>query len=261
LRVSSSRRTPVSKEYMGYLEFGTDTVTNALAEHLKQQPHVTIRTSTQAEKVEVEQGKVTGVRLKDGEFIAADQVISTVAIPVLLNLVPDLSGDYRKKIEQIDYIGVVCMLLHLNRPFSDAFWTNINDPEISFNGYIEYSRLNQRLFDKDIHILYIPYYLHWDEPRYNFSAEDLFKEYVPMLRRLVPEFDESWVKSYQVFRAKYAQAICHTHFVDLVPEHEAPIQGLYVTDSTQFYPEDRTISAAIRVGRNVARLINNKNQK
>jgi len=40
-----------------------------------------------------------------------------------------------------------------------------------------------------------------------------------------------------------------------MPSHRTPIRGLYVTDSTQFYPEDRTISQAIRQGRIAAAMI------
>ncbi len=55
-----------------------------------------------------------------------------------------------------------------------------------------------------------------------------------MLRLLNPEFDESWIKEWRVFRAPYAQPIFDTNFLDVMPDHRTPIQGLYVTDSTQF---------------------------
>ena len=60
------------------------------------------------------------------------------------------------------------------------------------------------------------------------------------------------MKEWHVFRSKYAQAICTTNFAETVPTIRSPIKGLYVTDSAQFYPEDRTISAAIRQGRTAA---------
>jgi protoporphyrinogen oxidase len=240
---------------LGYLEHGTDTVTNALVKSLETLPTVTLRPSVGVQEIAIENGRVEGVKLADGEFIRADKVISTVAMPILSKLAPNLDPAFKAKIDQVEYIGVVCMLLHLDRPFSGAFWTNINDPEISFNGYIEYSQLHTSLRENNIHIMYIPYYLRADDPRYSFSDEDLFHEYASMLKLVKPEFDPAWVKSYQVFRARYAQAICHTGFSELVPEYVSPTQGLYVTDSTQFYPEDRSISAAIRVGRTVAGLI------
>lgn len=257
-RVATSRKGLVGQDYLGYLDAGTDTVTNALVTFLEKQPHVTLRAETSAEEIVVENGQVKGVRLKNGEFLPAEHVVSTAALPILSKITPQLDPIFKQKIDKVEYIGVVCMLLHLDRPMSDAFWTNINDTEISFNGFIEYSQLNQEVREKGVHILYIPYYLRPDDPRYSFTDDYLYHEYSAMLKMINPEFDDSWVKSYQVFRARYAQAICHTGFAELVPEFETPTQGLYVTDSTQFYPEDRTISAAIRVGRTVAKLINQK---
>lgn len=257
-RVATSRKGLVGQDYLGYLDAGTDTVTNALVTFLEKQPHVTLRAETSAEEIVVENGQVKGVRLKNSEFLPAEHVVSTAALPILSQITPQLDPIFKQKIDKVEYIGVVCMLLHLDRPMSDAFWTNINDTEISFNGFIEYSQLNQQVREKGVHILYIPYYLRPDDPRYSFTDDYLYHEYSAMLKMINPEFDDSWVKSYQVFRARYAQAICHIGFAELVPEFETPTKGLYVTDSTQFYPEDRTISAAIRVGRTVAKLINQK---
>jgi hypothetical protein len=76
-----------------------------------------------------------------------------------------------------------------------------------------------------------------------------------MLQRMNPCFAATEVKEYHVFRTPHAQAVFTTNFVDLMPEHRTPVPGLYVTDSTQFYPEDRTISAAIEQGRKVAAMI------
>ena len=74
-----------------------------------------------------------------------------------------------------------------------------------------------------------------------------------MLKLVNPAFDESWIKERFITRAPYAQAVCSTRFADLIPPHRTPLRGLYVTDSTQFYPEDRTLSAAIEQGRIAAR--------
>ena len=92
-------------------------------------------------------------------------------------------------------------------------------------------------------------------PRYKATDQELYDEYVPMLRVINPEFDASWIKEWHVFRTPYAQPIFTTGFRHLMPSHRTPVRGLYVTDSTQFYPEDRTISAAIHQGRIVAEMI------
>jgi hypothetical protein len=48
-----------------------------------------------------------------------------------------------------------------------------------------------------------------------------------------------------VARAPFAQAICKTGFLDIVPRQESPLKRLYLLDSVFLYPEDRTQSGNI----------------
>jgi protoporphyrinogen oxidase len=104
-------------------------------------------------------------------------------------------------------------------------------------------------------IVYIPYYLRTNSPRYRFSDDRLLQEFVDGLRWCNPRFTPEWIEECKIFREPHAQAICAVGFASLVPDHRTPVTGLYLTDSSQNYPEDRTISAAIRLGRRVAKLM------
>jgi protoporphyrinogen oxidase len=156
---------------------------------------------------------------------------------------------------QVNYIGVVCAIFSLSRPYSRYFWMNINDPRISFNGIIEQTNLNHTWQAAGLNLVYVPYYLPVDQPRYSASDQALFDEYTTMLKYVNPAFETGWIKDYQVYRAPYAQAICTTGFAALVPPVRSPVSGLYITDSTQFYPEDRTLSAAIQQGHKAAQAV------
>jgi len=213
-----------------------------------------LRTGVKVEPLAVRDGRVSEVRV-GGTAIPCDAVISTVALPTLNRLIPGQSDAYFTRVRAVKYIGVVCMLLSLKRRFSKNFWTNINDPRISFNGFIEQTNLNQDLRLAGLNVLYVPFYLPTTDPRYSFADDALFQEYTDMLALMNPSFSREWVKEFHVFRAPYAQAVFTTNFVDLIPAHRSSVHGLYVTDSTQFYPEDRTISAAIEQGRTVAAMI------
>jgi len=250
-RVAASRRSLLERETFGCMEHGTATVVDALVSWLKGHPNADLRAGVRVQPLEVKDGAITEVRVGDAVF-PCDAVISTAALPALDRLVPGREEDYFKRARKVEYIGVVCMLLSLKQPFSRNFWTNINDPRISFNGIVEQTALNKNLKAAGLNVIYIPYYLPTSEPRYSATNEDLFDEYTAMLKLVNPSFSKDWVKEYHVFRAPYAQPIFTTNFVDLVPGHRTPIKGLYVTDSTQFYPEDRTISAAIEQGRKAA---------
>lgn len=253
-RVAKSRRYLWEHESFGYLEHGSATVVDQLESWLGARQEVNLRTSTKVKSVEIQNGKVTGV-LTGLEFIPCDAVISTLALPVLNQLIPQAPVGFSHQLAQVQYIGVVCALLSLNRPFSRSFWMNINDPEIIFNGVIEQTNLNQNLRRAGLNLLYIPLYIPTSESYYHVNEEALFNEYLPMLKRVNPAFDETWIKERHVFRTPYAQAICTTGFAEQRPNIKTPITGLYLTDSTQFYPEDRTISAAIRQGRLAAQAV------
>jgi len=253
-RVAASRRSLLERESFGCLEHGTATIVEALVQKLKAMPNVELYTDSPVKPLVIRDGKVSQVQFGD-KSVDCDTVISTVALPALDRLVPGQTDPYFERARSIKYIGVVCMMLSLDRPFGKYFWTNINDRRVSFNGIVEQTNLNQNLRDKGINILYVPFYLPTSDARYKAKGEDLLAEYSAMLKLLNPEFDESWIKEWHVFRAPYAQPIFDTHFLDVMPDHRTPIQGLYVTDSTQFYPEDRTISAAIAQGRKVAGMI------
>jgi protoporphyrinogen oxidase len=253
-RVARSRTSLFSRETFGYLEQGSATLVEALAHRLQTQANVTLRANVRVAPFDLSAGRITAVQIGD-EHLACDAVISTVALPTLERLLPEVSQPYFVQARQIQYIGVVCALFNLHRSFSPNFWLNINDPQVAFNGVIEQTNLNLNWQRAGLHILYVPFYLPTTAPRYQASDAELYAEYLPMLKRVNPAFDETWIKEWYIFRTPYAQAICSTHFLEQRPAHRTPIPGLYLTDSTQFYPEDRTLSAAIQHGRLAARTL------
>ncbi len=253
-RVAQSRKHTLAPECFGYLEDGTATWTQPAVDWLRQQPGVTLRFGESVLGIEAHGDCVSGVRLAEG-IMPCDAVISTVALPVLDSLLPGRPEPYFENIRKIEYIGVVCALLSLKRPFSPNFWMNINDPRISFNGVIELTNLNRHLHRAGLNLLYVPFYVATHDARYRMTSEQLREEYVRMLRIINPEFGDDWIREWHVSRNPYAQAVCKVHFSKLVPQFRAPVKGLYVSDSVQFYPEDRTISAAIKQGRMLASMV------
>jgi len=257
-RVAKSRQGMFKHISYGYLEKGCASVIKAVLDKLQQSDAFRLLPGVMVDRIVVKDSRVEGVYLSQTkEFIPAASVVSTVALPQFLKLLP-LRSEYTDLLSSIKYLGVICMLLQLNKPLTNKFWVNINDPSISFNGIIEYTNLNPRRDLGENHFVYIPFYLSPVEERWTFVDEQLYTEYTTALKLLNPKFDASWVKNYWVTRVQYAQAVCTVGLADIMPSHETPIGGLYITDSTQYYPEDRTISAAIRLGRRVATLIKEK---
>jgi protoporphyrinogen oxidase len=253
-RVAKSRRWLLDREVFGWLAGGSATLVDELIRRLREFPNVDLRLNTCLRSIQLSQGQVTEV-CTDTERLPCRAVISTVALPVLEQFLARGAAPSLASASPIRYIGVVCMLLSLKRPLSPYFWLNTNDRRISFNGIIEMTNLRGDLRAAGLNLVYVPYYLATTEPRYTAPDAALYAEYVAALKLLNPAFDETWIKEWQIFRNPYAQAMCVTRFADLVPPLRASTRGLYVTDSTQFYPEDRTLSAAVQQGRRAAQAV------
>ena len=250
-RVAKSRKKILQREMLGYLTGGTKSLVSALSQKILDMGGE-IQTSSPVASIAVKDGEAVGVEI-DGEARDFDNVVSTLPLPLTCRMLPDECARYRAELEKIEYIGVVCMILKLMRPLSDSFWMNINDSRIPFNGIIEYTNLNPRTDLGGAKIAYIPFYLRTSNERYSYSDEHILEEYLSSLKLVVPDFAQDWVLDWRVFRDPHAQAICTTNFSRLVPDQKTPIKGLYLIDSTQLYPSDRTISGMINLARRLAK--------
>ncbi len=253
-RVARSRGNVLARERLGYLRRGTDVLLQALRADLEKHG-VRVRTSTPVAAVRLGGGAVSGIAV-GGEVLPFDSVVSTVPLPTLIGLLPEGSAGRLGDVAGIHYISVICTILKVRRPLTKAFWINVNDRRVPFNGFIEYSNLNPRVDAGHPHFLYVPYYLLPEHPRMHADPEEVLRESVAGLRVVCPDFREEDVVGWRVFRDPCAQAICTTHFAQRVPPVRSGISGLFLTDSTQLYPSDRTLSGmfgqALEISRAVA---------
>ncbi len=246
-------RTITQKERIGYLVGGSQTYIDALEAALRTQG-AEIRTSTSVEQVVVEYGHAVGIR-SGGEFKPFNWVISTVPIPNTTQLFSGLDDPYFQRLHLLKYIGVMVMLVRLDRKFSKYFWMNVSDPRLSISGIIEYTNLNPYPELGGDAILYIPQYLDASDPKYAMTDRQLFERYCEELRIINAAFDPSWVRQYWVHRDRFAQPICQLGFSAVVPSMETPIPNLFLTDSYQLHPHDRSISDSTELGTRAARLV------
>jgi protoporphyrinogen oxidase len=253
-RVARSRKTPLHGERLGYLEGGTDLLVQAMESNLRRRG-VEIHAGNGATRIAIEGGRARGVVGSDGTLHACDAVVSAVPLPVFVRLAPDLPDTYRLQLQSIDFIGVVCVALRLRQPLTPNFWLNINDERVPFNGCIEYSNLNSDATPDGSSILYVPFYLPRDHARFRQNDAQLIDEVTEALRIINPEFTPDWIIHASVSRDPFAQVICAAGFAARVPEHRTPIEDLYLIESSQLYPADRTISGTLDLAHNVAQLL------
>ncbi|MHB8203414.1 MAG: NAD(P)/FAD-dependent oxidoreductase [Desulfomonilaceae bacterium] len=253
-RVSRSRSRLFDLNSYGFLEQGCHTLMKRMLEKLSGSEKFSLILNKRVSKILIEHEKTQAVLLENRETIQADSIISTCAIPSFLKLVDSL-GVYGANLASIKYLNIACVIFELDRPFSNNFWLNVNDPRVSFNGIVETTNLNPRRDLKAKSLIYIPYYMSPDDPRWGWMDEAFFNDYIGALKLINPKFSENWIIGSHVFRDVNAQAVCLVGFSEVIPAMRTPVHGLYMTDSAQYYPEDRTLSASVRLGASVAKLL------
>jgi protoporphyrinogen oxidase len=244
-RIGNSRRS-IFQEQLGYIDGGSETLVEAVADDIRRKGG-RIQLKTPAERVVVDNGHVTAV-LAGGRRYQADAVISTVPIPLVNNLIPDLPQSWKDKYDAIRNIGVVCLLFKLRKSVTPHFWLNIIADDIDIPGIIEFSNLRP-VSDT---IVYVPYYMPVTQPKWAWKDQQFIDEAFGYVKRINPQIGEDDVLDARVGRLRHAQPICEPNFRDKLPPVQTPIKGLQIADTCYYYPEDRGVAESVRLGRRMA---------
>ena len=257
LRVAS-RKGAGQVEHLGYPMGSFGEVIEVLAERIAQQGGV-VHTSASVTQIVDADGSATAmeVQLEGGETERReyDAIIATTPSYVFTRLAPAMPPEYQSKLEDVDYLSAVLMVLVMDRPFTNKYWMNIADPNMPFVALIEHTNLIDKELYGGKHILYISNYPSRDNELYQMSGDELMDLFVPHLQKINPDFERSWVIEYHHHRVDGAQPIVGVNYGAGIPDHRTPVQGLYLANTTQIYPEDRGTNYSVRMGRQVARMV------
>ncbi len=237
------------QEKLGYVDGGSQVLMEAMAQFIRDRGGI-IHLQTPVQKVAIEQGRVLGVHVEGG-FHEYDSVISTIPLPYVPRLMPDLPPAVLEKFQAQKNVAVVCVIAKLRKRVSEYFWMNVNDADMDIPGIVEYTNLRPL----DHHIVYVPYYMPAENPKFADSDEVFVrkvKSYLMAINRSLRETDFIDVR---VNRYRFAQPICGPNFLQTLPPVALPVAGLWVADTSYYYPEDRGISESIDFGRKMAQML------
>jgi protoporphyrinogen oxidase len=234
------------REVLGYLDGGSETLLNAMRDQIVARGGE-IRLSTPATRVVVENGVLKGVETGEG-FEPFDAVISTVPLPYAINILKDLPEEILERYRTVQYMGVVCVIVKLAKQMSDKFWINLHDPDMDIPGLVEYTNLRPMAN----HLVFLPYYLPGDHPKYRDPDETFVLKARRYVRRINRSLRDEDILDVGVHRYRYAQPICPVGFGQHLPDWQLPIKNLFVADTSFYYPEDRGISESIELARRMA---------
>ena len=246
-RIGRSRYS-LFREKLGYLEGGSTTLLQAMRSAIESHGGE-IRLKSPVARVVIEAGAVKGIEALGG-FEAFEKVVSTVPLPYVPRLIPDLPVDTLRAFSARRNIAVVCVIAKLCKPVSEYFWVNVNDPDMDIPGIVQYSNL-MPLSD---HIVYVPFYMPGEHPKYQESDQAFIDKVRRYLKKINMDLHDTDFIDWRVSRYRFAQPVCEPGYLEHLPPVALPIKGLWAADTSYYYPEDRGISESVEFGRNMAKL-------
>jgi protoporphyrinogen oxidase len=245
-RIGRSRYS-LFREKLGYLEGGSETLLQAIKRDIEANGGE-VRLKSPVTKVLIDGGSVQGVEL-NGQVEYFDKVISTIPLPYVPQVIPDLPADILQRFKSLKNVAVVCVIVKLRKPLSENFWLNTNDPDMDIPGLVEYSNLRPL----DQHIVYVPFYVPSEHPKFAEPDQVFIEKVKRYLKKINPLLTDDDFLELRASRYRYAQPICDPGYLDRLPPVSLPVEGLWVADTSYYYPEDRGISESIDFGRKMAR--------
>ena len=249
LKLRGGSRGKGGAERLAYFKGGFVALAEALATRVRELGGQ-IRTNTAVSAIEPDG---TGWRLHTGaDSVCCGQVIATTALPLVAEMVRGWAPpDYLARLERIQYLANVCLVLELDRSLSATYWLNVNDPTFPFVGVIEHTNFERPETYGGRHIVYLSKYLPYTDALYAMDADAVLAFALPHLKRMFPRLQRDWILRHHVWKARWSQPVVEKHYSRLIPPQAGPRPGFHLCSMAQIYPEDRGTNYAVRAGRDI----------
>lgn len=244
---------------LGYLDGGIQTFINALLDQINKNKGKVILNTAVSEIIKKDnflELKINGKNYPE-KF---DKVITTVSPEILQNIVPQLTDNEKSSLKSLKSLGNLCLVLELKEKFltDGTYWLNINEESFPFVAVVEHTNFINSSHYGNSKILYVGGYYPTDHRFFKMSKEQIFKEYLPYLKKINPLFNfELLTLEFKLFSDTYSQPIIPKGYSKILPSIKTSIEGLYWTSLHHVYPQDRGVNYAVLLGTKAVNEITN----
>ena len=231
-RRMSKTRDSGGHELMGWLVGGYQTLIDALEAKIRELGGA-VHAGTAVDAITVTPEGVNGL-VVEGRFRPFDQVLCTLVPPMARRLLSENTAA-RVPDDHCRYLGVICMLLRVNRSVSPYYHLNITDRRVPLTTVVE----TTHVVDPDHvggHLLYATKYvdtLHEDLDR---PVEEIESDYLRHVKRIFPSLQPGEILDRVVQRARIVEPVHTLGGAKRLPEM-FPLPGLALASTAHVYPE------------------------
>ncbi len=163
------------------------------------------------------------------------------------NCVPDLTRNEVDKLNGIEYLGVICVAILLNKSLSKFYITNITDSSIPFTGVIEMSALVDKKYLKDYSLIYLPKYLSANDPLFQKTDDEIEKYFIDHFKKMYLQIDNSNIKFAGVARAKQVITIAKLNYSETLPDVKTSMLNVYIINTAHIKDGTLNVNETIKV--------------
>ncbi len=219
-------------EHMGYISGGYKTVLDHLEKSLSDQ-EVQIRLQSLVSQIQPD--AKSGLQMKiNGDLEHFDKVIFTGPVNVLHKVADPTLIAIEGKPDEVEYLGVICMVLVLKSPLTPYYVLNIADDKIPFTGVIGMSTLVDVNETDKKHLVYLPKYILSTDSFMKLPDAEVKSMFFEGLRRLYPDFDMESVISVHINRAFKVQPLQVINYSTIIPKVSTLHPDFFVLNTSQF---------------------------
>ena len=180
------------------------------------------------------------------------KVILTVSGPVALKLLgSQVLQANRDEIDNIQYLGVVCLFLVLKRPLSSYYVINIIDAGFPFTGIIEVTNIVDPKEISGRHLVYLPKYVTPDDPVNKMGDPEIKTLFLKKLKKVYPDLSNGDIEHARVFREPFVQAVQDLNFAEHDERVSTQMEGVYLANSSMIQNSTLNNNAAIILAKEV----------
>lgn len=254
LHVRSNSREPGEGEKLGYINGGFIKIIDAIEKEILAAGAIVHR-STPIKKV-AHNGNLPTVEV-DGQVLSYDAVLFTGSNGAFGRILPKEAkfDAFRSELGKINYLGAVCHVFTSSQSLADHYWININEDGAPFLVFIQHTNLIPASSYGGKHVYYIGAYLPQGHGRFLMPESELIQEWHQYLKVIYPSFDPDLIEESHLFRFRDAQHIAEIGYESMILPYHTPLQGVFLANFAQIFPEDRGTNFAVNEGNKIASLI------
>ena len=245
-RLYGARRSGLKKEMFGFVLGGYKTVIESFKQTLINEA-VDIRTSQTVQEVKISVNNKPSIVLADGATHEFDEVIVTLPSSIAAKLCTGLSKTEVQRLNDVEYLGVICVAVLLDKSISDFYITNITDSRFPFTGVIEMSALVNKDYLGGNALVYLPKYVVSNDPLLNKPDEEIRNYFIDNFKKMYPWLTDSNIKFVGVARAKHVMTVARLNYSELLPDIRTSVPNVYIVNTSNIKDGTLNVNETVRV--------------